>query len=118
MSGPDAGDAFLPSPHDFTQWRTQLKSTEAVGAFRDGNRNLIAENGRAQEVRVAAITASGFSFTGVAPALGRVLIEEDERAGAPPVVVIACEEWQREFGSDPKILERTVRFDETVQVAT
>ena len=114
VSGPDAGDTFPPSPHDFTQWRGQLKSIEAVGAFRDDNRNLIAEDGRAQEVRVAAITASGFRFTGVKPALGRTLMEADERPGAPPVVVIGHEEWQREFGSDPKILERTVRLDETV----
>jgi predicted permease len=114
VSGPDAGDTFLPSPHDFTHWRGQLKSIEAIGAFRDDNRNLIAADGRAQEVRVAAITASAFSFNGVAPALGRTLIEADERPAAPPVVVIAYEQWQREFGGDPRILERTVRLDETV----
>jgi putative ABC transport system permease protein len=114
MSGPDAGDTLPASPYDFIQWRGQLKSIEAVGAFRDDNRNLIAEDGRAQEVRVAAMTASGFSFAGVQPALGRALIDDDERPGAPPVVVIAYEEWQHEFGSDPKILERSVRLDETV----
>ena len=57
---------------------------------------------------------TGFSFNGVPPALGRTLTEEDERPGAPPVVVIADEEWQREFGSDPKILERTIKLDDTV----
>ena len=42
VSGPDAGDTFPASPHDFIQWRGQLKSIEEVGAFRDDNRNLIA----------------------------------------------------------------------------
>jgi hypothetical protein len=33
VSGPDAGDTFRASPQDFVQWRGQLKSIEAVGAF-------------------------------------------------------------------------------------
>jgi predicted permease len=114
VSGPDAGDTFLARPYDFMQWRGQLRSIESIGAFRDDNSNLIAQDGRALEVRVAAITASAFSFNGAAPALGRTLIDEDERPDAPPVVVIAYDEWQREFGSDPRILERKVRLDETV----
>jgi putative ABC transport system permease protein len=114
VSGPNAGDIVAASPDDFVQWRGQLKSIEAIAAFRDDNRNLIAEDGRAREVRVAAITASAFRFTGVKPALGRALTDDDERPGAAPVVVIAHEEWQHEFGSDPKILERSVRLDETI----
>ena len=114
VSGPDAGDTGPVSPHDFVQWRSQLKSIEDVSAFRDDRRNLIAPDGRTKEAPVAAMTASGFHFTRVAPLLGRTLIEEDERPGAPPVVVIAFEEWQREFASDPEILERTIRLDETM----
>ena len=114
VSGPDAGDTGPVSPHDFVQWRGQLKSIEAVSAFRDDRRNLIAGDGRTKEVPVAAMTASGFRFTRVAPLLGRTLTEEDERPGAPPVVVISSEEWQREFGSDARVLERTIRLDYTV----
>ena len=52
-------------------------------------------------IHVAAMTASGFSAARVAPIMGRALVDGDERPGAPPVVVIGYEEWQRRFGGRP-----------------
>lgn len=101
------------SMHDFEEWRGELKSIVELGAFRDDSRNLITEDGQAYLVNVASMTASGFPLTGVAPMLGRTLLAEDERATAPPVLVIAYEEWQRRFAGDPGILGRTVRLDES-----
>src|SRR5918994_206954 len=63
VSGPDAGDIRPASPHDFIQWRAQVKSIEDVSAFRDDRRNLIAQDGRTKEAPVAVMTASGFRFT-------------------------------------------------------
>jgi predicted permease len=99
--------------HDFIQWRDQLKSVTELSAFRDDRRNLIPEDGRPQLVRVAAITASGLRLTRVQPLLGRALLDEDERPGAPPVVVLSHAQWQRQFNGDAGILGRTVRLDET-----
>ncbi len=50
------------------------------------------------------MTASGFRLTRVPPLLGRTLLDEDERPGAPPVVVIGHELWQRQFNGDAGIL--------------
>ena len=47
------------------------------------------------------------------PLLGRTLLDEDERPGAPPVLVIAYEQWQRQFNADARILGRTVRLGDT-----
>ena len=66
-----------------------------------------------QLVRIAAITASGLRMTRVAPLLGRVLLDEDERPGALPVVVLGYEQWQRRFNGDPGVLGRTVRLADT-----
>jgi len=92
------------------QWREELKTVRDLGTFRDQRRNLAAE-GRIDVVEVAAMTASGFRVARTAPVMGRVLIDDDERPGASPVVVIGFEEWQRRFGGDPRILERTLRLD-------
>jgi putative ABC transport system permease protein len=100
------------SMHDFEHWRSELKSFSDIGAFREDSRNLIKEDGQAHLVTVATVTASAFPLTGVAPLLGRTLLAEDERPGAPPVLVIAHDEWQRRFNGDPRILGRTVRLDE------
>jgi hypothetical protein len=60
------------------------------------------------------MSASGFRTARVTPIMGRALVDDDERPGASPVVVIAYEEWQGRFGGDARILDRTVRLDDTV----
>lgn len=60
------------------------------------------------------MTASGFRVARVAPVLGRPLLAGDEPVGAPPVIVIAYEEWQRRFDGDPDVIGREVRLDTTV----
>jgi putative ABC transport system permease protein len=107
------GTGASASVHDFEQWRGELKSIADLGAFRDDSRNLITEDGQAFLVQVAAMTASGLAFTGVAPQLGRTLVADDERAAAAPVLVVGYEEWQRRFNGDAGILGRAVRLDET-----
>ncbi len=98
---------------EFLQLRDELKTVRDLGTFRDQRRNLAIE-GRIDVVDVAAMTASGFRVARIAPAMGRVLTDDDERPGAAPVVVIGFEEWQRRFGGDRRILERTLRLDDTV----
>ena len=117
VSGPDVvrtGRIGQPgaTAHDFMQWKEQVTSVTELAAFRDDRRNLITEDGRTQLVRVAAITASGMRSTRVAPLLGRTILEGDEHPGAPPVIVLGYEQWQRRFEGDAGILGRTVRVDE------
>ena len=118
VPGPDAAgtrriDDVGPAAFDFRQWQDRVKSVVELSAFRDDKRNLITEDGQVQLVRVAAITASGLRLTRVPPLLGRALLDEDERPGAPPVLVIGYEQWQRQFNGDAHILGRIVRLGDT-----
>ena len=58
--------------------------------------------------------ASGdfFAILGVGPARGRVLLASDDRAGAPPVVVLSHAFWQRRFGGSPGALGRTLSIND------
>ncbi len=100
--------------HDFIAWRDELKSVEGLSAWTPIERNLITSDGQAEPVAVAEMTASGFQLTRVPPLLGRTLVEEDERVGAPAVVVIGYDVWQTRFASDPDIVGRHVRLGSTV----
>jgi hypothetical protein len=73
---------------DFVTWRAELESIDDVGAFRQVSRNLLAIGAEPAVVTVAEISASAFRVARVPPLLGRYLLDEDERAGASPVVVI------------------------------
>ncbi len=110
----EAQDGGASSQRDFERWRTQLRSVEDVGAFRMFERNLAIADGPAEPVSVAEMTASGFRLTRVQPLLGRPLVDEDERVGADPVVVIGYDVWQARFAAAPAVVGQTVRLGNTV----
>ena len=96
--------------YEFGAWREQLRSVQEVGAFRTVGRNLVLKGSQPQPVSVAEVTAPGFNVARVSPTMGRYLRPEDERAGAPDVVVIGHEVWSGKFGSDPSILDRQIQL--------
>jgi hypothetical protein len=81
------------SLYDFAIWRERLASVEHLGAFLPLERNLITGDGRAEPVKGVEISASAFRLVPTPPMLGRPLVEEDERAGALPVVVLGHDLW-------------------------
>jgi putative ABC transport system permease protein len=104
------GQADSPKLHDFVRWRDEIRTLENLGAYRALDRNLATDDGRSEPVEVAEITASAFQLTRVPPLLGRTLVEEDERQGAPAVAVIGYDVWQTRFTGDPKVVGRTLRL--------
>lgn len=92
-------------------WRDQLESVEEIGAHRTVESNLITEDGRSEPAfDMAEISASAFRIARVPPLLGRTLVDEDERPGAHPVLVIGYEPWQTRFEGDPDVVGREVRL--------
>lgn len=57
------------------------------------------------------VSGEYFSVLGVAPARGRVLAPSDDRAGAPPAVVLSHAFWIRRFGGSPDAVGRTVALN-------
>ncbi len=101
--------------HDFSIWRRSLKTVVELGAARVSERNVLTGEGRIESLRVAEITASAFPLTRVPPLLGRPLQPTDEIEGAPPVVVLGYDVWQREFLRDPAIIGRVVMVGRTAR---
>ena len=104
------GETESRSTYEFVTWRGRLTSIEDLGAYRALDRNLIAEDGRAEPVRGVEISASAFHIAGIPPLHGRPLLPEDEQPGAAPVVVIGYDLWTGRFGSDPSVIGRTVKL--------
>lgn len=105
-----------PEPHalyDLQVWQDGLRSLEQIGAARSMERNLIFPEVPPRPIPVAEVTPSAFALTRVPPLLGRTLLEADAQPGAPEVVVIGHEVWQRELDGDPGMIGRTVQLGET-----
>jgi predicted permease len=56
------------------------------------------------------VTGNYFRVLGVAAALGRTLVPEDDRAGAERVAMVSYRYWIRELGSAPDAVGRTLRI--------
>jgi putative ABC transport system permease protein len=91
--------------------RAQVKSIDRVGAFRFGPVALSDGAGAVERFNCFEISAGGFQIMGRAPLLGRVFTAEDERSGAP-LVMLSHAVWQDRYGGDPSVIGKTVRVDE------
>jgi predicted permease len=109
-SDPTPSRAERRAVRDFVTWRQELRSVEDIGAYRTLEQNLITGEGRGEPVEVAEISASAFRLARVPALLGRFLVEADEHAGAPPVVVIGYDLWQDRFEGESSVVGQTVRL--------
>ncbi|MEX2281263.1 MAG: ABC transporter permease, partial [Gemmatimonadota bacterium] len=96
--------------HDLVTWREQLASVRDLGAYRTVQRNLIKQQNESAPITIAEISATAFKLTGVAPMLGRFLVEADEQSGVPLVMVIGYDEWKTRFGGDSAVIGRNLRL--------
>ena len=99
-----------PTLHDFVAWRDALSSVQDLAAYRDRNSNVIVGDAAPEPVPVAEISAATFRVVRERPVLGRMLVEADEKPGAPSVVVIGHDVWQSRFASDPHVIGRDLRL--------
>ncbi|HSY89791.1 MAG TPA: ABC transporter permease, partial [Candidatus Binatus sp.] len=55
------------------------------------------------------VSGNYFDALGIRPALGRLMVADDDRvADANPVVVLSFSYWQRRLGSDPSIVNQSI----------
>jgi hypothetical protein len=71
----------------------------------------VTVGGEAESIPGGFVSANYFSGLGVPPATGRLLVEDDDRPGAPPAVVVAYAYWQRRFNGDPSAMGKSIRIN-------
>lgn len=90
------------------QIRKQQQAFSAVFAWGPNVFN-IAPGGEVHNVQGLWVSGEFFETLGVTPAIGRLLGPEDDQPGCgSPSVVISYSFWQREYGGERSVLERTL----------
>jgi predicted permease len=92
---------------DLRLWQRSLRSFETLAAYRSLVAN-VEVSGDVVAVPGIETTASTFDLLRTPPVLGRVLQPDDERAGAPGVVVIGHDLWRTRFAADPSVVGRAL----------
>ncbi len=106
-TGGDGDEYATSSYQDFLD----LKSQNTVFTDMIGYSPMMAPLSLGDRSRIAlgqVVTSNHFSMLGIQPFLGRLLVPSDDEPGAPRVVVLSHRMWQREFGSDPAIVGRSI----------
>ena len=84
---------------------------EAVAAIGGGTRPMLAGLGDVRRFNDECVTAGMFRVLGTPPLLGRVFNDDDDRPGAPGVVVLSYDFWMRELGGAADVLGRSLSID-------
>ena len=92
---------------DFLDIQQQSKTLEYVATYQ-GSGTIITEGGEPERLLGAAVTADYFPLLRVKPVLGRVFTRDEDKPGAPQVIVLSYSLWQRRFGGDPNIIGREI----------
>jgi putative ABC transport system permease protein len=108
-SGP--GQDYSVALPDYFDWRNDNTAFEHLAATHKESRNLSGIPGREPErISCASVTRNFFNIIGLPPKIGRTFNEDEDRVGAPPVVVISDRLWRRAFNADPSVLGRSIRL--------
>ncbi|MBA3270352.1 MAG: ABC transporter permease, partial [Acidobacteria bacterium] len=101
---------------DLKDWQASTQSFSALAAH-SGRTMNVSDEGRAPErFSGALISGNGFALIGQAPARGRGFLPEDDRPGAPAVVLLGDGVWKNRYGSDPSVVGRTIRINDVPSV--
>jgi putative ABC transport system permease protein len=102
----------LVSIANYRDWRDQSGSFEAMSTYRFGE-SPIAPDATAEFGRTASVDEPFFRVLGVSPIMGRTFTPDETLPGTGRAAVISYAYWQRQFGGDPRILDRTIRMGTT-----
>ena len=95
---------------NFQDWQRQQSAFEQLAASEITTFNLTG-SGEPQRIAAARMTANLIPTLGVAPMLGRSFLPEEENSGSNHVTVMSYSLWQRQFGGDPSLLNKTIQLN-------
>ena len=107
-TGAEQGVSYL----DFRDWRDATTSFQDIAAYSEPAMNVSDAGMGTERFFGARVTANAFGLLGAQPVLGRDLSPDDDRPGAPPVVLLGHGIWTTRYGADPEVLGRIIRVND------
>lgn len=96
---------------DFADWREQNQVFERMASYHN-NDFIMTGRGESTRLQGAVVSADLFPLLGVAPALGRGFLPDEDKPGDTGRVVILSQElFQKRFNSDPNVVNQSMVLD-------
>jgi putative ABC transport system permease protein len=96
---------FRASTTEYAELRRDAQSWQSLEAWRTGPANVVTTS-EPLRINAAFVTGGLIETLGVAPALGRLIVQQDDELTAPLVTVISYRLWRSAFGGDRAVVGR------------
>ena len=108
--GPEMWDRNEVAIGNFLDFRSRNQVFEQLGSLFYTNM-ILSGTGDPQRLQGAVVSSNFFQVLGTQPMLGRSFLPEEEKPGSPFTVIISHDLWQRQFGSDPGIINKSITLN-------
>src|SRR5687768_17569637 len=98
------------APANFFDWKQQNTVFEDVVAYGGASLTLTGD-GEPEQLHGSRVSSGYFAVVGVEPVLGRSFAPEEYEVGRDKVVILAHALWQRRYGGNENILNRSITLD-------
>ena len=95
---------------NFRSWQADNRTLSDVGIYQGSSYNL-ASGDRADYVGGGRVSWTMFRTLGIAPQIGRDFREDEDRVGAPRVIILSDHLWHDRFGGNPSVIGQSVMVD-------
>jgi predicted permease len=98
---------FSVSPANYLDWQQQSSSFESMAAY-GGRTFTFGGKDRPEAIQGISVAPDFFAVLRARPKVGRVFSPDENRPGAPKVVLLSYKFWRDHFASDPNIVGRDI----------
>jgi predicted permease len=104
-------DDLAFSVKEIQDYRSQNGTFSGVAEYHSMTFTLL---GRDEPLRVqtGVVSANFFDMFGIRPIQGRTFRDDDDKPGAPAVLLVSYEFWKNSLGGDPNIVGKTFRMND------
>jgi len=95
---------------NFRSWQADNRSLSGIGIYTGASFNLASDGGAAY-VPGGNVSWTMFRTLGITPALGRDFREEEDRVGAPHVIILSDRLWHDRFAGRADVVGKEILVD-------
>jgi len=96
---------------EYFTYREQATDFEGLVEFHQMNFDLL-KRGEPDRVNTGVVSPNFFNVLGIAPILGRSFVPDDDKPGAPAVLIVSYSYWQKKFGGDRSIIGQVFEMND------
>jgi putative ABC transport system permease protein len=102
---------LVVSVPELMDYRRQNRSLDGLVEYHNMQFILLGRS-EPEQVETGVVSWNFFDLFGVQPLVGRRFAPDDEKEGAPAVLLLSYEYWQRSFGGDPTVVGKIFRMND------